>query len=186
MNKLIKRKMFSPNFTSFAEVDLHFIFEKIFRKTFFELLLIYSKEYVEPEDKIPWLVEVCVKYINKFGVVSGIYRKPGSIMNVELLRHLFEREKIKVSADELVSYSEIKNDQYCVASFLKAFFRDLKQPLISTSVFQKCEQARVDCRDLGERKDRYIMALQGLSPEHWSTLKFLATHLYELSKAGFP
>ena len=140
------------------------------------------KQYVAPTEKIPWLVEVCVKYISKFGIVSGIYRKPGSIVNVELLRHLFEREQIRVTADDLESYNEIKNDQYCVASFLKSFFRELKEPLITTSVFKKCEDARLNCKQTDERKDLYIQALQGLSHEHWNTLKFLATHLYELSQ----
>ena len=138
--------------------------------------------YIEEQERTPWIVEVCVNFINKYGIVSGVYRKPGSIINVELLQKLFSRGKLRVSADELIAYSEIKNDRYCVASYLKQFFRALKDPLILADVFQKCEKSRLANRDLDSRKEAYIEALQGLPQDHWNTLKLLMTHLHELSK----
>ncbi|XP_075261013.1 rho GTPase-activating protein 32-like isoform X2 [Convolutriloba macropyga] len=138
--------------------------------------------YIEELERTPWVVEVCIKFINKYGITSGVYRKPGSIVNVELLRQLFSRGKVRVTADELIAYAEIKNDQYCVASYLKGFFRDLKDPLILTEVFEKCENARNNFSQMNDRKEAYIEALQCLPQDHWNTLKLLMTHLYELSK----
>ncbi|KAM9344012.1 rho GTPase-activating protein 4-like isoform 2-T3 [Pholidichthys leucotaenia] len=72
--------------------------------------------------QIPIIVESCVRYINLNGLHhEGIFRVPGSQMDVNNLRDAFERGE-----DPL---AEQRYDLDSVAGVLKLYFRSLKNPL---------------------------------------------------------
>ncbi|XP_015233383.1 PREDICTED: rho GTPase-activating protein 4 isoform X1 [Cyprinodon variegatus] len=90
--------------------------------------------------QIPYVVESCIRFINLYGLHhEGIFRVPGSQMEVNVLRDAFERGE-----DPL---SEQRYDLDSVAGVLKLYFRCLENPLFpieSTSQLLQCSQIKDD------------------------------------------
>ncbi|MEQ2279979.1 hypothetical protein AMECASPLE_014844, partial [Ameca splendens] len=90
--------------------------------------------------QIPNIVESCIRFINLYGLHhEGIFRVPGSQMEVNGLRDAFERGE-----DPL---SERRYDLDSVAGVLKLYFRCLENPLFSldsTSQLLECCQIKDD------------------------------------------
>ncbi|XP_050927160.1 LOW QUALITY PROTEIN: SLIT-ROBO Rho GTPase-activating protein 3-like [Lates calcarifer] len=89
------------------------------------------------EQQIPVVVESCIRYINLNGLHhEGIFRVPGSQMEVNNLRDAFERGE-----DPL---AEQRYDMDSVAGVLKLYFRGLENPLFPiNSTNQLLEYAQI-------------------------------------------
>ncbi|XP_008411816.1 rho GTPase-activating protein 4a isoform X1 [Poecilia reticulata] len=98
--------------------------------------------------QIPYVVESCVRFINLYGLHhEGIFRVPGSQMEVNVLRDAFERGE-----DPL---SERQYDMDSVAGVLKLYFRCLDNPLFpvsSTSQLLECNQIKDDAERAAQLK----------------------------------
>ena len=81
---------------------------------------------------VPKIVSTCTEYIEKYGIVTGIYRLSGFHTNLRNLRNAFDEENYNEINNEIYI-----NDVYSVSSLLKMFFRDLPNPLLTYQLYEK-------------------------------------------------
>ncbi|XP_058453038.1 GTPase-activating protein CdGAPr isoform X2 [Malaya genurostris] len=130
---------------------------------------------------IPMVLKCCAEFIEEYGIVDGIYRLSGITSNIQKLRRAFDEERIPD-----LTHPEIKQDIHAVSSLLKMYFRELPNPLCTYQLydhFVDAIQTRLDApTDLKLRLIR--QTVQKLPPPHYRTLKYLATHLFKISRAS--
>ncbi|XP_055644921.1 GTPase-activating protein CdGAPr isoform X2 [Toxorhynchites rutilus septentrionalis] len=128
---------------------------------------------------IPMVLKCCAEFIEEYGIVDGIYRLSGITSNIQKLRRAFDEERIPD-----LTHPEIKQDIHAVSSLLKMYFRELPNPLCTYQLydhFVEAIQTRSDApNDLKLRLIR--QTVQKLPPPHYRTLKYLATHLFKISR----
>uniref|UniRef100_A0A8C7XAA3 SLIT-ROBO Rho GTPase-activating protein 1 n=1 Tax=Oryzias sinensis TaxID=183150 RepID=A0A8C7XAA3_9TELE len=79
---------------------------------------------------IPRVVESCIRYINLYGLQhQGIFRVPGSQLEVNDIKNSFERGNDPLTDDE------DNHDMNSVAGVLKLYFRGLENPLFPKERF---------------------------------------------------
>ena len=81
---------------------------------------------------MPKIVKLCAEFIEKHGIVTGIYRQSGLQKNLYNLRNAFDEEK----------FNELENEEYiidvhAVSSLIKMYFRELPNPLLTYKLFHK-------------------------------------------------
>uniref|UniRef100_A0A8B9EG79 SLIT-ROBO Rho GTPase activating protein 3 n=1 Tax=Anser cygnoides TaxID=8845 RepID=A0A8B9EG79_ANSCY len=80
---------------------------------------------------IPLVVESCIRYINLYGLQQqGIFRVPGSQVEVNDIKNSFERGEDPLADDQN------ERDINSVAGVLKLYFRGLENPLFPKERFQ--------------------------------------------------
>ncbi|XP_038627923.1 SLIT-ROBO Rho GTPase-activating protein 3 isoform X4 [Tachyglossus aculeatus] len=80
---------------------------------------------------IPLVVESCIRYINLYGLQQqGIFRVPGSQVEVNDIKNSFERGEDPLADDQS------ERDINSVAGVLKLYFRGLENPLFPKERFQ--------------------------------------------------
>lgn len=79
------------------------------------------------EDSIPHIVKSCTKFIEKYGIVFGIYRLSGMRVNINKLRQDFDNDP----RTDMIDNEAISNDAHAVACVLKQYFRELPIPLLT-------------------------------------------------------
>ncbi|XP_054905895.1 rho GTPase-activating protein 4a [Poeciliopsis prolifica] len=124
--------------------------------------------------QIPYVVESCIRFINLYGLHhEGIFRVPGSQMEVNVLKDAFERGE-----DPL---SERRYDLDSVAGVLKLYFRCLDNPLFpvsSTSQLLECNQIKDDAARAAQLK-----AIVSSYPEPVIVvMRYLFAFLYHVSQ----
>ncbi|XP_058063037.1 GTPase-activating protein CdGAPr [Anopheles bellator] len=128
---------------------------------------------------IPMVLKCCAEFIEEYGIVDGIYRLSGITSNIQKLRRAFDEERIPDLA-----HPDIRQDIHAVSSLLKMYFRELPNPLCTYQLydhFVEAIQTRPDApTDLKLRLIR--QTVQKLPPPHYRTLKYLATHLFKISR----
>lgn len=85
------------------------------------------------QDLVPNLVKTCVSYIEKQGIIFGIYRLSGMRVNISKLRQDFDKN-IKITN---IDSESISNDAHAVACVLKQYFRELPTPLLTFHLYEK-------------------------------------------------
>lgn len=85
------------------------------------------------QDLVPNLVKTCVSYIEKQGIIFGIYRLSGMRVNISKLRQDFDKN-IKITN---IDSESISNDAHAVACVLKQYFRELPTPLLTFHMYEK-------------------------------------------------
>uniref|UniRef100_A0A182MTY1 GTPase-activating protein CdGAPr n=1 Tax=Anopheles culicifacies TaxID=139723 RepID=A0A182MTY1_9DIPT len=128
---------------------------------------------------IPMVLKCCAEFIEEYGIVDGIYRLSGITSNIQKLRRAFDEERIPD-----LTHPDIRQDIHAVSSLLKMYFRELPNPLCTYQLydhFVEAIQTRLDApTDLKLRLIR--QTVQKLPPPHYRTLKYLATHLFKISR----
>lgn len=81
---------------------------------------------------MPKILEICTDFIEKNGMVDGIYRHTGLQSNIQRLRNAFDEEKW----DEIEQECYL-NDVHSVSSLLKMYFRELPNPLLTFQLYHK-------------------------------------------------
>lgn len=81
---------------------------------------------------VPKILRICTEFIEKNGVVDGIYRHTGLQSNIQRLRNAFDEEKFAEIEQEVYV-----NDVHSVSSLLKMYFRELPNPLLTYQLYQK-------------------------------------------------
>lgn len=85
------------------------------------------------DDAIPYIVKSCTKFIEKHGIIFGIYRLSGMRVNIHKLRQDFDKDP-KIS---MIDSDSISNDAHAVACVLKQYFRELPTPLLTFHMYEK-------------------------------------------------
>ncbi|XP_061904322.1 rho GTPase-activating protein 32 isoform X2 [Entelurus aequoreus] len=128
---------------------------------------------------VPQVLKSCTEFIEKHGVVDGIYRLSGIASNIQKLRHEFDSEQIPdLTKDVYVQ------DIHCVGSLCKLYFRELPNPLLTYQLYEKFSEAVSAATD-EERLIKIHDVIQQLPPPHYRTLEFLMRHLSHLAAFSY-
>lgn len=84
-------------------------------------------------DSIPHIVKSCTRFIEKHGIIFGIYRLSGMRVNIQKLRQDFDKNP-KIS---MIESDAISNDAHAVACVLKQYFRELPIPLLTFQMYER-------------------------------------------------
>ncbi|KAM4562802.1 rho GTPase-activating protein 4a isoform 2-T2 [Odontesthes bonariensis] len=124
--------------------------------------------------QIPVVVESCIRFINLNGLHhEGIFRVPGSQMEVNNLRDAFERGE-----DPL---AEGRYDLDSVAGVLKLYFRGLENPLFPIdSTSQLLEQAQI--KNEAERAAELKMIVSSYPEPIIVVMRYLFAFLHHVSQ----
>ncbi|KAM3601181.1 uncharacterized protein V6R79_008805 [Siganus canaliculatus] len=128
---------------------------------------------------VPQVLKSCTEFIEKHGVVDGIYRLSGVASNIQKLRHEFDSEQIPdLTKDVYIQ------DIHCVGSLCKLYFRELPNPLLTYQLYEKFSDAVSAATD-EERLIKIHDVIQQLPPPHYRTLEFLMRHLSRLAAFSY-
>lgn len=139
-----------------------------------------SEHLMNSQQDIPMVLKHCADFIENYGIVDGIYRLSGITSNIQKLRRAFDEERVPD-----LSTQEFRHDIHAVSSLLKMYFRELPNPLCTYQLydqFVEAIQAKVDNND--QKVFLIKKVVQKLPPPHYRTLKYLAMHLYKISRYG--
>ncbi|CRL08178.1 CLUMA_CG020965, isoform A [Clunio marinus] len=127
---------------------------------------------------IPMVLKCCAEFIEKYGIVDGVYRLSGITSNIQKLRRAFDEERIP----DLMQ-TEIKQDIHAVTSLLKMYFRELPNPLCTYQLYDNFVEAIQVRSEIDETRLKMIkQTVRKLPPPHYRTLKYLACHLNRIAK----
>ncbi|XP_030638863.1 rho GTPase-activating protein 32 [Chanos chanos] len=128
---------------------------------------------------VPQVLKSCTEFIEKHGVVDGIYRLSGIASNIQKLRHEFDSEQVPdLTKDVYIQ------DIHCVGSLCKLYFRELPNPLLTYQLYEKFSEAVSAATD-EERLIKIHDVIQQLPPPHYRTLEFLMRHLSHLATFSY-
>ncbi|XP_068456040.1 rho GTPase-activating protein 32 isoform X2 [Clinocottus analis] len=128
---------------------------------------------------VPQVLKSCTEFLEKHGVVDGIYRLSGIASNIQKLRHEFDSEQIPdLTKDVYIQ------DIHCVGSLCKLYFRELPNPLLTYQLYEKFSDAVSAATD-EERLIKIHDVIQQLPPPHYRTLEFLMRHLSRLAAFSY-
>ncbi|XP_074543868.1 uncharacterized protein LOC141803766 [Halichoeres trimaculatus] len=142
--------------------------EKVFGCDLLEYLTAQSQE-------IPLVLRCCSEFVEKHGIVDGIYRLSGVSSNIQKLRGEFEGDG---SPD--LEKDVYLQDIHCVSSLCKAYFRELPNPLLTYQLYDKFAEA-VAIQLEEERLVKIRDVLKELPTPHYRTLEFLMRHLVKMA-----
>ena len=86
--------------------------------------------------EIPLVLEWSSSFIERQGIVEGIYRLPGLMTNVNKLKACFNNYRLPDEDDNFLF-----QDVHSVASLLKLYFRELPDPLLTYDLYDDFIQA---------------------------------------------
>ncbi|XP_068935983.1 rho GTPase-activating protein 32 isoform X2 [Petaurus breviceps papuanus] len=121
--------------------------------------------------QVPQVLQSCTAFIERYGIVDGIYRLSGVASNIQRLRHEFDSEHIPDLTKE-----PYVQDIHSVGSLCKLYFRELPNPLLTYQLYEKFSDAVSAATD-EERLIKIHDVIQQLPPPHYRTLEFLMRHL---------
>ncbi|XP_071233178.1 uncharacterized protein [Salvelinus alpinus] len=125
--------------------------------------------------EIPQVLRSCSEFIEKHGVVDGIYRLSGVSSNTQKLRGEFDSE-----GTPDLNKDVYLQDIHCVSSLCKAYFRELPNPLLTYQLYDKyAEAVAIQLED--ERLVKIKDVLKELPTPHYRTLEFLMRHLVKMA-----
>ncbi|XP_072231142.1 rho GTPase-activating protein 31 isoform X1 [Leuresthes tenuis] len=124
---------------------------------------------------VPQVLKKCAEFIEKYGVVDGIYRLSGVSSNIQRLRQEFCSEACPDLTKEVYL-----QDIHCVGSLCKLYFRELPNPLLTFELYSKFTEAILVPGD-HERLLHIQTVIKELPTPHFRTLEYLTKHLAHLA-----
>ncbi|KAM9728411.1 rho GTPase-activating protein 31 isoform 2-T3 [Menidia menidia] len=124
---------------------------------------------------VPQVLKKCAEFIEKYGIVDGIYRLSGVSSNIQRLRQEFCSEACPDLTKEVYL-----QDIHCVGSLCKLYFRELPNPLLTFELYSKFTEA-ISVPGDHERLLHIQTVIKELPPPHFRTLEFLTKHLAHLA-----
>ncbi|XP_054855924.1 rho GTPase-activating protein 30 isoform X2 [Eublepharis macularius] len=124
---------------------------------------------------VPQVLKSCTEFVEKHGIVDGIYRLSGVSSNIQKLRLEFDTDR---SPD--LNKDVYLQDIHCVSSLCKAYFRELPNPLLTYQLYDKFADA-VAIQLEEERLVKIKEVLKELPLQHYRTLEFLMRHLVRIA-----
>uniref|UniRef100_A0A4W5LDB9 Rho GTPase activating protein 31 n=1 Tax=Hucho hucho TaxID=62062 RepID=A0A4W5LDB9_9TELE len=124
---------------------------------------------------VPQVLKTCAEFIEKHGVVDGIYRLSGVTSNIQRLRQEFCAELCPDLTKDMYL-----QDIHCVGSLCKLYFRELPNPLLTYELYKKFTEA-VSVQEDHERLQHIQDVIKELPLPHFRTLEYLTKHLAHLA-----
>ncbi|MCI4394184.1 hypothetical protein PGIGA_G00165870 [Pangasianodon gigas] len=124
---------------------------------------------------VPQVLKTCAEFIEKHGIVDGIYRLSGITSNIQRLRQEFSSEQCPDLTKEVYL-----QDIHCVGSLCKLYFRELPNPLLTYELYQKFTDA-VSVKEEHEQLRNVQRVIEELPIAHFRTLEYLTKHLAHLA-----
>lgn len=124
---------------------------------------------------VPQVLKKCAEFIEKHGIVDGIYRLSGITSNIQRLRQEFCSEACPDLTKEVYL-----QDIHCVGSLCKLYFRELPNPLLTFELYSKFTEA-VSVQGDHEKLSHIQKAIKELPTPHFRTLEYLTKHLAHLA-----
>ncbi|XP_046964358.1 rho GTPase-activating protein 27-like isoform X2 [Vanessa cardui] len=125
--------------------------------------------------RVPEFVRKCVEEIekNENMCTDGLYRASGNLSQVQKIRLEIDQNNVSVITNN--------TDIHVLTGSLKLFFRELKEPLIPCSMFDRILAAcSIKPREAKIKEFRDIVS--SLQPCNRDTLKFLLKHLLKVTQ----
>ncbi|KAG2048512.1 RhoGAP-domain-containing protein [Suillus hirtellus] len=128
--------------------------------------------------ELPAILEKCCTAIEKHGLQSqGIYRISGMARKVASLKERLDKDMDSVNLDSEEWISDINN----VTSVLKMWFRELPDPLLTSTLHQGfVEAAKIENDRL--RHIRLHERVNDLPDPNYATLKYFLGHLHKIAE----
>ncbi|KAG2142874.1 Rho GTPase activation protein [Suillus bovinus] len=128
--------------------------------------------------ELPAILEKCCTAIEKHGLQSqGIYRISGMARKVASLKERLDKDIDSVNLDSEEWISDINN----VTSVLKMWFRELPDPLLTSTLHQGfVEAAKIENDRL--RHIRLHERVNDLPDPNYATLKYFLGHLHKIAE----
>ncbi|KAM4620842.1 rho GTPase-activating protein 31 [Polymixia lowei] len=124
---------------------------------------------------VPQVLKKCAEFIEKHGIVDGIYRLSGVTSNIQRLRQEFCSEACPDLTKEVYL-----QDIHCVGSLCKLYFRELPNPLLTYELYSKFTEA-VSVQGDHEKLLHIKSVIKELPIPHFRTLEYLTKHLAHLA-----
>lgn len=124
---------------------------------------------------VPHVLKSCAEFIEKHGIVDGVYRLSGITSNIQKLRQEFGTEQQPDLTKEVYL-----QDIHCVGSLCKLYFRELPNPLLTYELYKKFTEA-VAAQSEEEQLARIQDVIKELPPPHYRTLEYLSKHLTQIA-----
>ncbi|KAK6305602.1 hypothetical protein J4Q44_G00243820 [Coregonus suidteri] len=124
---------------------------------------------------VPQVLRTCAEFIEKHGVVDGIYRLSGVTSNIQRLRQEFCSDLCPDLTKDVYL-----QDIHCVGSLCKLYFRELPNPLLTYELYKKFTDA-VSVQEDHERLQHIQGVIKELPLPHFRTLEYLTKHLSHLA-----
>uniref|UniRef100_A0A8C1LG50 Rho GTPase activating protein 31 n=1 Tax=Cyprinus carpio TaxID=7962 RepID=A0A8C1LG50_CYPCA len=124
---------------------------------------------------VPYVLKTCAEFIEKHGIVDGIYRLSGITSNIQKLRQEFCSE----SCPDLTKEVYLQ-DIHCVGSLCKLYFRELPNPLLTYELYKKFTDA-MSVKEEQEQLRNIRSVIKELPVSHLRTLEYLTKHLTHLA-----
>ena len=128
---------------------------------------------------VPLVVIQCILAVDTFGLdVEGIYRLSGTSSHIQRLKSSFDHNSTSPHLD-FRNPANFHHDVNSVATLLKLFFRELPEPLFtSTGYTHFIDAARID--DDVQRRDALHQGINDLPDPNYATLRALVLHLHRV------
>ncbi|RZF47809.1 hypothetical protein LSTR_LSTR012126 [Laodelphax striatellus] len=134
--------------------------------------------------EIPMVLKCCAEFIEKHGLVDGIYRLSGVTSNIQRIRTTFDEDRVPALYED----EAILQDIHSVASLLKMYFRELPNPLCTYQLYNAFVSAvQTPVSPDSSTDDRLLRmreVVHKLPPPHYRTLEYLMRHLARVSEKG--
>ncbi|XP_056601667.1 rho GTPase-activating protein 31 isoform X2 [Triplophysa dalaica] len=124
---------------------------------------------------VPQVLKTCAEFIEKHGIVDGIYRLSGITSNIQRLRQEICSELCPDLTKEVYL-----QDIHCVGSLCKLYFRELPNPLLTYELYKKFTDA-VSYKEEHEQLWNMKSVIKELPIPHFRTLEYLTKHLAHLA-----
>uniref|UniRef100_UPI00398E5831 rho GTPase-activating protein 31 n=1 Tax=Pristiophorus japonicus TaxID=55135 RepID=UPI00398E5831 len=133
-------------------------------------------EYLQNSGQdVPQVLKSCAEFIEKHGIVDGVYRLSGITSNIQRLRQEFGTEQRADLTKEVYL-----QDIHCVGSLCKLYFRELPNPLLTYELYKKFTEA-VAAQSEEEQLAGIQNVIKELPPPHYRTLEYLIKHLTHIA-----
>eukprot|EP01101_Sappina_pedata_P012010 TRINITY_DN8173_c0_g1_i1.p1 TRINITY_DN8173_c0_g1~~TRINITY_DN8173_c0_g1_i1.p1 ORF type:complete len:387 (+),score=87.48 TRINITY_DN8173_c0_g1_i1:1-1161(+) len=135
-----------------------------------------NKDGALAEDKVPYIVLHCVKYLDDKLHEEGLFRISGEFREIAILKTLYEKEE-RFESDVLpIEFESIQNHN-SVSGLLEAFFNESPSPILeSTDEFL----AACDIPDVATRTKRYCKLVKSLPEVNQGILKIILPFIYKI------
>lgn len=136
--------------------------------------------FARDQSAVPIIVFQAIQAVDIFGLeTEGIYRQSGTHSYINRLREAFDTLPANSPQLDFRNPSNFSHDVNAVASLLKAFFKELPDPLFTRAGYAHfIEAAQVD--DEVQRRDAIHQGINDLPDPNYATLRALVLHLHRV------
>lgn len=127
-------------------------------------------------DGIPRIIVTCIQMVDRDGLKeTGIYRVCCVTSDLQKLRHQFDRNYH--SGEELLAGKNV----HVAANLLKLFFRELPEPLFTSTYYKEFLHA-IQLTDMDNQRVTLLKIIESLNIDNRRILFYLLDHLIRVSQ----